>query len=347
VNADEAQTQRRHTLRASWRWLAAGLAIGGVAVWLVLVHTDLEGVAGVLAGGVDWVLLGSALLAYSLFFVLKAVRWQLMLRPLAALPLGGLFAYVLVGYAGNVLLPLQTGDLARGYLLAKRHDLSAAAVLPGIVVEKLFDLFALLALLIWALGNLKISSPLMDGIAQTLAVALAAAGVLLAFVLARPRAVLALADRALAWGPAAVAARLRPLAVPALAGLATLSQGRPLAMVLAVSLLAWIAMLAALWLSVVALQIELPLAVAVVILVLSAVGLMLPTSPGFVGTLQAAFVLGMVPFGFNQEAAVAASLVYQALTTVLPLLAVGLGWVALRARRRQNASAAASGRSVP
>jgi uncharacterized protein (TIRG00374 family) len=334
-------------VRTNWRWLAAGLLIGGFAAWFTFSHTDVRGVVTVLSGGVDWRLLALALLSYGFFFVLKALRWKLLLRPLASLPLGWLTAYVLLGYAGNVLLPLQAGDLARGYLLARRHDLSPAAVIPGIAVEKLFDFLALLLLLIWAAWDLEVRSELVDEVVFGVALASSTAGLLLALVVLRPRTALALTDRLLALGPSGLAGRLRPLAVQALTGLAALGQGRTLVQVLVVSLMAWVVMLAALWLVIAALGIEAPPALSVIVLLLSAVGLALPTSPGFVGTLQAAFVLGMVPFGIGQEAAVAASLVYQGMTTVPPLLIGALCWVTLRPSHQRDGSTVDSGPAAP
>jgi uncharacterized protein (TIRG00374 family) len=320
-----------------------GLATGGGAAWLIFAHTELGGVVAILTGRVDWALLALALLVYALFFCFKALRWQLLLRPVAKLPLGLLIAYVLVGYAGNVLVPLQAGDLARGYFLARRQGLSPAEVVSGIVVEKLFDFFALLLLLIWALWSLEVPSEVVEGVALTMAAVLSLAGLLLALVVIRPDAALALTERFLALGPTGIAARLRPVAAQTLTGLAALGQGRLLATVLAVSLLAWSAMLAALWLVIAALQSEVPLAGVVVVLTLTAVGLALPTSPGFVGSLKAAFVLGLVPLGVGQEAAVAASFVYQGMTTVPPLLAGVVCWAGLRASWRKHAPTGVSG----
>jgi len=316
--------------RSRWRWLAAGIVLGGIITWLVAASTDLSEVADLLTSGIDWRLLSVAALAYALFFMVKALRWRLLLRPVAEVPLLRLAAYVLAGYAGNVLLPLQAGDMARGYLLAKRQEVSPAAVLSGIALEKLLDFVALLVLLAAALWMTESTSPVVETVALVLAAAISLAGILLAVALFRPGSTLAVAERALGHAPRSVGARFGPLLGEALEGLGALRRRSLFAAVLAASLILWALMLGALWAAAAAVAVEVPLAVAVFVLVLAAVGLALPTTPGFVGTLQGAFVLGMVPFGITQEAAVAASLVYQGLTTVPPLIVGGLCWIWLQ-----------------
>jgi glycosyltransferase 2 family protein len=58
-------------------------------------------------------------------------------------------------------------------------------------------------------------------------------------------------------------------------------------------------------------------------LFMSVVGIALPTAPGFIGTIQIAFVLALVPFGVGRDQALAASIYYHALITVPPLLVAG------------------------
>lgn len=320
----------RLTTLTRCRLLATGLAVGGLAALLVFTSTDIPAVLQILKNDIDYPLAGAALLVYGLFFVGKAVRWRYLLSPLIALPVPRLTAYVLVGYAGNVLLPFQAGEIARGYLLSKHHPVKAAAALSGIAIEKALDFLALLVLLVWALWTVRAPSPLAESVLVFLAVSLSLVALLLLALLIRPEATGAAVDRALGYGPERLATWLGPPIHDALSGLTALRQGSLLWRLVLTSLITWGIMLAALSLTLQAVQLEVPLAIAVVVMVLAAVGLALPTSPGFIGTLQAAFVLGMVPFGVAQEAAVAASLLYQVLTTIPPLLAGALCLIWLR-----------------
>ena len=322
------------TFAGSWRRLASGAVVGGLAAWLVLAHTDMQGVISILTGEFDVIAAGGAILAYSLFFLGKALRWRYLLRPLVDVALPRLIAYVLIGYAGNVALPFQAGEVARGYLLSRRHRASLAAVLSGIALEKFLDFLCLLLFLAWALWVLQTPSPLAEDVAAVLAgiLSMTAAGLFIA--LSKPQATLKAVDWAVGSLPVRIGARLRALVHDGLSGLSALRQGSLFFKIVITSLISWGAMLAALHLAIEAVHVEASMAGTVIVLVLCAVGLALPTMPGFIGTLQAAFVLGMVPLGTAPEAAVAASLVYQALTTLLPLLVGALCWVAIESSGR-------------
>lgn len=327
----------------SWRLLFLGLVVGGAAALLVLITTDLGAVWRILRDELDYPLAMAALLVYGLFFYGKALRWHFLLAPIVKIPPGRLLPYVLTGYAGNVLLPFQAGEAGRGYLLAKHHGIKTAASLSGIALEKFFDFFALLILLLWAMTTLDVVSPLAVKVAVTLVIGLMLIGFVLTGLLINPAATGALVELLLDLCPKVVGARLKPLFHDAMAGLAALREAGLLAKLVFTSLLTWAIMLTALHLSLEAVGLQAPLAVAIVVMTLAAVGLALPTSPGFVGTLQAAFVLGMVPFGIAQEAAVAASLLYQFLTTVPPLAAGAFCFVKLSAHGSKDQDEPQSG----
>ncbi len=320
----------------SWRLLILGLLVGGLAAWLVFTSTDLEAVWRILRQDLDLPLAFAALAVYGLFFFGKALRWHYLLAPIATIAPLRLLPYVLTGYAGNVLLPFQAGEAGRGYLLAKHHDLRTAATLSGIALEKFFDFLALLILLVWALATLEVVSPLALQTAQALAILLMLVAFVLIGLLIKPAATSALIEWGLDFCPGFIASRLGPLFQDVMSGLSAVRKAGLLLKLVATSLFSWAVMLAALYLSLEAVALEAPLAVAVVVMTLAAVGLALPTSPGFVGTLQAAFVLGMVPFGIAQEAAVAASLLYQFLTTVPPLAVGAVCFLRLSAFSRSN-----------
>ncbi len=318
----------------SWHWLAGGIVIGGLAAGLIFASTDMQDVLAILAGDIDYLAVGGALLAYGLFFLGKALRWHYLLRPLIEVSAFRLLAYVLIGYAGNVVLPMQAGEVARGVMTARHHEVKLAAVLAGIALEKALDFLCLLLFLTWALWTVETSSPLAEHAALVLAAVLSLVALALFAALMRPEATGALIDRAMDGCPATISLRLRPRLHEGLSGLAALRRGTLLVKILAAGLATWGCMLVALCLVLGSVQVEVSVAGAAIVLVLAAIGLALPTSPGFVGTLQAAFVFGLVPLGVTQEAAVAASLLYQALTTVPPVAAAVLCWAGLRRQRR-------------
>ena len=53
----------------------------------------------------------------------------------------------MVGFAALGLLPARAGDLLRPYMLARREGLPAPATFATVIMERVFDLVAVLGLL--------------------------------------------------------------------------------------------------------------------------------------------------------------------------------------------------------
>lgn len=74
----------------------------------------------------------------------RAVRWRRLLQHIRPIPTARLFPVVVVGYMANNLLPLRLGELVRSYYVGEREDISKAAALITIFVERLLDALTLL-----------------------------------------------------------------------------------------------------------------------------------------------------------------------------------------------------------
>jgi len=79
--------------------------------------------------------------------VLRARRWQLLLRPLA--PVGMVRAFAMNAAAGllNYVLPIRSGDAMRGWWLWRRHRVPPGSALATVVIDKACDLTAVAVVL--------------------------------------------------------------------------------------------------------------------------------------------------------------------------------------------------------
>jgi uncharacterized protein (TIRG00374 family) len=130
-----------------------------------------------------------------------------------------------------------------------------------------------------------------------------------------------------------ISAQIRNVA----AGLHAARSGALLARITAVSFLQWALMAVCIWLSLWALGLALPVQAVFVVLACTIIAVTLPTGPGYVGSIQLAYVLALKPFGVNASDAIAASLFYHALAYLSVLLAglyyaqrYGLRWSELK-----------------
>ena len=84
----------------------------------------------------------------------------------------------------------------------------------------------------------------------------------------------------------------------------------------------WLLIAANVWLAVWAFGLAIPPAVALIVLAVLSLAITVPSTPGYVGVTQAAFVFALVPFGVSNEAAFAASVFYL-VTYWIPVTVVG------------------------
>jgi uncharacterized protein (TIRG00374 family) len=122
-----------------------GVAISIAALAFVLGGTDLAETANVLSrADLRWVALALVLFSFDLAF--RALRWQRLLRPIAHVGYLPMFAYLLVGYLANNILPARLGELVRSHYLGDREGISRASALGTVVVERVVDLVAVVAI---------------------------------------------------------------------------------------------------------------------------------------------------------------------------------------------------------
>jgi len=261
-----------------------------------------------------WVLAaaGSSLLA----ILLRAQRWRLLLKPVAAVPLGPAFSATAIGFAATAVLPLRLGEVIRPAVLARRVGFGVSPALSSVVLERLFDmLFVLLCFL-----ALSLIFPLPADLRRA-ALVLGTAGVagfVLLLVASRNRArAVRLLDALLAWVPAAVGRVVRPLATGFLDALGALESVRIVGGVVGYSALLWSANALPFLFSLLALGIAAPLvSAALACVVIVAAFVFMPQAPGFLGTWQAGCVVALDLFGVPKDLAVGFSL----LTWVIQML---------------------------
>ena len=292
--------------------VAIGIAVSAVLLWLALRGTDFRSIADSLSvANPAWA--APFLIFLFGFYWLKSMRWRDLLPSAENASAGGLFPIVMIGYAGTAVLPMQLGELIRTYIAAKKYALPYSLSLSSVVIERLFDLMTILFLLA-AVSLAGQSTPEVMVSAGYLIGAATAVGITLSFLLAT------YADRFVAITlrlTTFLSERLRDAVVDQLraaaAGLATIRSPGLVARVAVNSLVQWSLMGLCIWISLIALDVAVPPSGVVLVLVATIIGVSLPTSPGYVGNIQFAFVIALQPFGVSAAAAVAASIFYHVL----------------------------------
>ena len=314
-----------------WRLPAIllGVAVSGVCLWLAVRGVDWAEVPPAFAAA-DYRSLPLLGVLLAGFFWTKAVRWAALLRPLAndagpRFSAAGVLPAVLIGFAGNNVLPAHAGEFFRVAVVAKRWNVPAAAVLSTVVLERVLDVGAIL--LLFAAGVPQIPGAgeeyrwFLFAAAGGLFVAALGCGLFLWKTDWCVRLAGAVLKR-VPFAPNAVRVGVPRLLGQASAGLASLKSGRALAGVAALSVLHWALMAGMIWLCLAAFGHRLPAAAGAVVNGVIAFGVLVPSTPGFFGVVQACFRAGTAPFGVPPADAFSASIYYQ-ITQWVPVTLAG------------------------
>ncbi len=120
-----------------------GLTLSAIFVALFFVTVDFRRLVDALASAnYAYVVPGIGLYLIGVWF--RAMRWRRLLQHIRPIPTARLFPVVVVGYMANNLLPLRLGELVRSYYVGEREQISKAASLVTIFIERLLDALTLL-----------------------------------------------------------------------------------------------------------------------------------------------------------------------------------------------------------
>lgn len=275
------------------------------------------------------------LLALAVAFValtlwVRTVRWRHLLAPIGPTRFRTVFRAGVIGFAALAILPARVGDLLRPYLVARQDRLPLSATFATIVMERVLDLIAVLALMalyVWGFADTTTWNPqLLGPIAVSAAVGGVASVALLVvmWVLAsHPERIGTFVHSAARVLPAAMARRLGNLAQSFSEGFAVARSPRGLFLSLFWSFPLWLLIAGETWAVTRAFDIAMPFTGTFLLQAMLVVGVAVPT-PGGVGSFHEAYRIGVTSFfGAPNDQAVAAAIVVHFVAFV-PILLLGL-----------------------
>ena len=318
--------------------LAAGLVVTVAAMYLAVRGVALADAADALASMDVWWLVPS-LVVFAAGVALRGVRWWALFPADRRPPLWEVTRALLIGYFFNNILPARAGEAARVIALYRRTGTSRAEAVGTIVTERVYDLLALLLILLAAYPWLPPISWLRA--AAIFGVAVVTGIALLVVVLA------VYEERAVHWlftplrriRRDGFAERVELAAVNATRGMVAMRDARTALRAMVLTIASWVVLSLSYWILMQAFALDLPFAAALLVTVTINMGLVLPSSPAAIGVFEAATVIALAAFDVPRAEALSYALVLH-LLNLIPFLVAGaalLGPGALRSRRRDGA----------
>lgn len=135
---------KKHKIR-----LLIGVFISIFCIYLAFRKVDIDQMWQAFKTMNYWYLVPAAAAIFFSHF-LRAFRWRYLLDPIRRLDTRSLFSSLMIGYAANSITPAHLGEFLRAYVLSKKRQIPMSPVFATIVIERVVDVFSLLALMVLA-----------------------------------------------------------------------------------------------------------------------------------------------------------------------------------------------------
>lgn len=277
-----------------------GILISGAAIILLIYFVDYQAFISALKQ-VNLLILIPVSGLFIGTILARSVAWRTILQEQATYR--QTFLILNEGYLMNNVLPFRLGEFGRAYLMGRSAGISFWEVLSTIIVEHIFDLSILAGLLLssvpyvlgadWA-AQAAVATALFVGI-----------GFVALFLAARfPKKILNIFDWVTAWTPK-LSEFGRGKLESFLPGLAALREVKRFAKVFLWMLITWAFNLA--WFSILlwAFFPEAPMIWALFSFGAVSLGVIAPSSPGYIGVFEAVIVGALFTFGVDESEALA------------------------------------------
>jgi len=285
-----------------------GLIVSGTLVWLALRRVNLQTAKDALEAIRWWPWVPLALTSYLLGHLVRGYRCAALLRGQASIGPWSATNVVIAGYAGNNVLPARLGELVRVGLLSARTGLPIWQSLSVTALERVVDGIAILLLLTLSSINTA-PSPWVSALTEVAAVVLGTAALGLLSAVLWPTLPMTIASR--------VGAKLGPRAHDKLvrfagqlaAGVKPLRRPQVAISFAATSLLVWTleaGMFVALF---PAFGLRPDFWSGALVMGVTNLGLLAPSTPGFVGTFHAFCAAALETQGFDPSTAMSFAVV--------------------------------------
>lgn len=253
--------------------------------------------------------------------LIRALRFGVILSPFCSLRARTLWDLLNIWAAANMIMPARLGELVRPYLLQQKGA-SFSSVFGAVIVERFFDLSGLLLLLGAVLWKTPKAPEKFSFFGEILLICLIVGYMLVLLILTKKDKALLVLHKIFSILPHKAATFMGGVSDKLIDGLGIMASPKQALIIFSYSIVLWLLFSTTTYLFMLAFSINAPFLVAVTIQVFIALGVALPSAPGFIGTFHAAGRYALALFGIGAIVAVSFATVYHLFSLVV---SIGLG----------------------
>lgn len=304
-----------------------GIALSAVLLWWTLRDVSLTVVWSELQRSNLGLFLIAACLG-TIIFPIRAARWRTILSPIADVPMGPLWRSTAIGMMVNNVIPARAGEIARAFALTRETRIPFSSALASLAVDRVFD--GLTVLLLAAVAMLDPAFPSSATIAgQPLSSWAAGSGIIVIIAMGGlyslvffPAFLVRLFELFARKVAPAIEEKGRTALYSFSQGLSVLRNPGHFFAVLAWALLHWLVNALAFWVGMKAVGIDVPYSAVLFIQALIALGVAVPSAPGFFGLFEKLAVMSLALFAVGAPAATSWAIGYHILSFI-PITVIG------------------------
>ena len=265
-------------------------------------------------------------LIYLSGFILRGVRWRIVLSPFKAVSIKRTTEGVIAGYAVNNILPARVGEVVRAMFLGGTEGIARVTTFGTIIIERIFDGLTILGILGFSFIFIGMGTVNHEMVVRLILIGCLIFGTVLLFFL--------LGSKYRGLVGKLIAFILRPLpktvsdkAVSLMENfwhsLIALSSRKRVIFVSVLSILIWIVEGFVFWAGFPALRLSPNILLAYFTMAFVNLGMLLPSAPAGIGVFQGGNILAFSIFGLNLEEALCYSIVVH-FVMVIPITIFGV-----------------------
>lgn len=301
-----------------------GILISGIFLYLAFGQIEFDKLIDAFSNVNYWLLI-PAVIVQLFSHWLRSLRWYYIIKPIKKIPINNLFSATMIGYMMNSILPVHLGELFRAVILGKKENIPGSSILATIVIERMIDVFSLLGVLVFTL----LIYPFPDWVTQSGYFLFLFAVCLFVFLLLlkkQNKYMINLLDFSLRLLPKKLAKHIEEMLKSFIKGINAFEKRSDYLIIFLHSLVIW----ACYWLVFHIICYSFNLfelynvneVLSLVLLIITTVSILIPSSPGYIGTYHFLCQLSLKLFGVPEEVGLSFAIVAHA-NSLLPSALIG------------------------